>query len=411
VTIDPRRGFALPSGSVDRLSVDAPLEALGDAEAGAFFRSCHRVLAPDGRAEIAVASQVDAARLERTAVLAGFLDRRMRTSGEHGVLEIGRALDLERLPLVSIVIPSYKPDFFGDALASACDQTYPRIEIAISDNCPTEAIAEIAARFEGRAPIRYERHHELRYRNTHHCFELAGGSYVKFLLDDDLLDPDCVRRMVLPFEAFGDQVTLVTSRRRRIDEHGVPLPDDPATAPLSPADVRLPGIELGDRLLVSTTNSVGEFTTAMFRRADLAGERPFFFSWRGREYPGAGDLACWLNLLSRGDAIYLADPLSSFRIHSGQNTARGNEDARLSSILEWVDLVSDGRDAGFLADDADYARALRHVRRLVRARRDPASFSPAAIAEMDRALARIDLEIAAGRRWLERLFGRSAEKP
>src|SRR6185436_13282046 len=54
VAIAPRRGFPLPSGSIDRLIVDAPAEALDDADAGTFFRSCHRVLAADGRAEIAV---------------------------------------------------------------------------------------------------------------------------------------------------------------------------------------------------------------------------------------------------------------------------------------------------------------------------------------------------------------------
>src|SRR5471030_3366682 len=51
------------------------------------------------------------------------------------------------LPLVSIVIPSYKASHFEACLKSAIGQTYPHIEIMVSDNCPTEAIKEICARY------------------------------------------------------------------------------------------------------------------------------------------------------------------------------------------------------------------------------------------------------------------------
>jgi glycosyltransferase involved in cell wall biosynthesis len=48
-------------------------------------------------------------------------------------------------PLVSIVIPSYKPEFFEQTLRSALGQTYPNIQVLVLDNCPDEGIKNICA--------------------------------------------------------------------------------------------------------------------------------------------------------------------------------------------------------------------------------------------------------------------------
>lgn len=50
-------------------------------------------------------------------------------------------------PLVSIVVPTYKPRYFEAALQSALLQTYQNIEILISDDCPTQDIQDILSRY------------------------------------------------------------------------------------------------------------------------------------------------------------------------------------------------------------------------------------------------------------------------
>ena len=63
------------------------------------------------------------------------------------------------------------------------------------------------------------------------AFENARGEFVKFLCDDDLLAPPCVATLLDVFRRAPD-VTLATSYRRRIDEHGRRLADQPATCRL-----------------------------------------------------------------------------------------------------------------------------------------------------------------------------------
>ena len=84
-------------------------------------------------------------------------------------------------PKVSIVIPSYKPGHFEQCLRSAIGQTYPNIEIMVSDNCPTEEIRDICARYP---QVIYQRNVAIREDNLLSCFYSGKGQYIKPLFDD-----------------------------------------------------------------------------------------------------------------------------------------------------------------------------------------------------------------------------------
>ncbi len=88
-----------------------------------------------------------------------------------------------------------------------------------------------------RFPVRYLRNQpRLRPRgNFTRCFDEARGEFVKYLCDDDLLAPTCVASLLDAFRHAPD-ITLATSRRRRIDAHGHALADQPATTPIVAAD-------------------------------------------------------------------------------------------------------------------------------------------------------------------------------
>ena len=117
------------------------------------------------------------------------------------------------LPTVGIIIPSYKPDHFEQSLRSALGQTYQNIEICVSDNCPTDAIREICARYP---MVIYQRNVATREQNVLTSVYGAKGHYIKPLFDDDLLHPFCVQRMVEAAEGFPD-VGLVFSASSVID--------------------------------------------------------------------------------------------------------------------------------------------------------------------------------------------------
>lgn len=231
-----------------------------------------------------------------------------------------RRLAPDAQPLVTISIPSYKPQYFDAALTSAVNQTYRNLDIVICDDCPDDGIRKIVERYATYDKrIRYL-HNPIRLRreNLAKCLDVAQGEFFRLLCDDDLLDESAVEKMLDCFRN-NDDITLVTSRRQRIDERGARLPDIFETlAPVS-QDALVDGISLGTALLSSARNFVGEPTTAMFRKAEVAHIRPDYCSVDGQIIDGMNDVAVWINLATRGDTIYLTDTLSSFRCHPEQN--------------------------------------------------------------------------------------------
>jgi hypothetical protein len=221
-------------------------------------------------------------------------------------------------PTVSIVITAFNPRFYGEALRSALEQTYARIEIVVGDDCPDGRIREITESFAD-PRIRYRRNSPALGGpdNRMACFRRARGDYVKFLNDDDLLAPDCVRRMAACLVAYPD-VTLVTSYRRRIGEHGEVLAEIPATTPPVQVPSRLDGASAAATMINQRRNFIGEPSTAMFRKADLATNTPHILSFAGRSCIPNGDVTMWSHLLGKGDAVYLTEALSSFRVHPDQ---------------------------------------------------------------------------------------------
>lgn len=231
-----------------------------------------------------------------------------------------RRLAPDAQPLVTIAIPSYKPQYFEAALRSALDQTYRNIEVVICDDCPDDGIRNIAETYAtSDSRVRYLRNPQrLARQNVSRCFEVARGEFFKLLCDDDLLDPTSIDRMLDCFRQ-NDDITLVTSKRQRIDENDSPLPEIFETLSPVPQDAIVDGLSLGAALLSSVRNFVGEPTTALFRKDDLANIRPDYCSVDGQTIRGINDIAAWVNLATRGDTVYLTDTLSQFRCHPEQN--------------------------------------------------------------------------------------------
>lgn len=262
-------------------------------------------------------------------------------------------------PLVSILIPAHSPQFFAQALGSALAQTWPNCEIVVGDDCPGEEIrAIVASRPDPR--VRYERHVPgLGFGgNFTRLFELARGEFIKYLNDDDLLAPACVQNLLVGLHAHPGTV-LASSRRLLIDGDGNRLPDEDVTQPLVAASQSIDGLALGNHLILSSTNRLGEPSTVLFRKNALRVEGGSIFHWGGNEYLCLADMSLWLRLLSVGHAWWDERPLSAYRQHGGQ-LQRSSPVAARCVIERWL-IVEDGARAGFLANPADREAATRNA--------------------------------------------------
>ena len=231
-------------------------------------------------------------------------------------------------PLVSIVIPAYKPTWFESALLSACQQTYEALEIVVCDDSASTLIASIVERIAKASaiPIRYQRNQSALFElhNTVECIRLARGQYVKFLHDDDVLQPDCVEQLVAAMED-NPGISMASSRRTRIDSDGQPMPDILASTPPFPMDVQLDGKDLISWLVDHTLNFIGEPSCVLCRREDLMAFGDQLMSLNGHGIDWVGDLSLYVKLLQKGNLALLAKPLCMFRVSSEQFSQQGRD--------------------------------------------------------------------------------------
>jgi glycosyltransferase involved in cell wall biosynthesis len=102
--------------------------------------------------------------------------------------------------LVSICIPTYNgAQFLTQCLESACAQTWPELEILVVDDQSSDdtvALAELAAARDPRVRVVRNPRNLGLVGNWNRCIELARGEWVKFLFQDDWLEPECVSQML-----------------------------------------------------------------------------------------------------------------------------------------------------------------------------------------------------------------------
>jgi glycosyltransferase involved in cell wall biosynthesis len=132
-------------------------------------------------------------------------------------------------PLVTIAIPTYNraDSYLPQALKSALNQTYPNLEIIVSDNCSTDGTKAFVTGIAD-PRLRYVRH-EVNIGSTNNinfCLEQAKGEYVLFLHDDDRIDPDFVESCIRSAHGISD-IGIIRTGLRWIDTHGNALGEAP----------------------------------------------------------------------------------------------------------------------------------------------------------------------------------------
>jgi len=262
-------------------------------------------------------------------------------------------------PLVSVLIPTFnRAGMVVQAVESALAQTYRHIEVIVADNASVDDTATAVRAIAARDPrVRYVRHDENRnyLGNMRFLLEAATGEYVKFLMDDDVMLPDCVDALLTPCLTYPN-VEFAVAKRRPVDEALTPIPDFSSTAAISDRDGIIDGRALGDLLLRLNLNLVGEATSVLFHRSLLPPDADVF-AFDDHDFEANLDVSLWLKMLSRTDAFHVAEPKTLFRVH-GQGKGSTAYLVPLIGNIEWERLIAVARRFGFLADPSSEIEAL-----------------------------------------------------
>lgn len=126
-------------------------------------------------------------------------------------------------PLVSIGLPTRNGErYLDEAIRSVLTQDYGRVELVISDNASDDGTEEICRQF-ARSDSRVHYHRQSQniglVSNFNAVSQLAAGTYLKWMGDDDWLTPSYVRRCAEVLD--GDPtLILVTTRQAHVDADG-----------------------------------------------------------------------------------------------------------------------------------------------------------------------------------------------
>lgn len=224
-------------------------------------------------------------------------------------------------PLVSVVIPTYnRPHYLQEALDSVLQQTYRNLDIFITDDSDNDETEKLIHNNYVDERISYEFHPDYDVKmNWDRLVEYNNpqAQYVKYLMDDDLLMPNSIAVMMEVFLTNND-VTLVTSYRKLIDRDGKEMPDEEFSKKFVEKTSKMEGISVGDYMLCNMSNFIGETSTTLIKKDKLFGGT-ILGKFKNNHYRYA-DFTTWLDLMTKGDLVYVVEPLSCFRLHAGQST-------------------------------------------------------------------------------------------
>jgi glycosyltransferase involved in cell wall biosynthesis len=253
--------------------------------------------------------------------------------------------------LVSLLIPAYRATYFKEALQSALEQSWKHLEIIVCDDSGGSEIEAICTEIGGDDPrLRYERNpeHLGALETCKRLSSLSTGAYIKYLSDDDVLHCECVERLARCLQAYP-WVTLAASYRQVVDSAGEALLRRGTNSRLVFEDSIVDGLSAINLLLETQSNFIGGPSAGLFRRMDVEDlNNPM--SFRGVDGDPLGDLALWMQLLSKGEMVYLVQAMSEYRQHPDQKHRQADFEDR--AYAGWAQLNLVGRQMGFLAEGA-----------------------------------------------------------
>lgn len=249
--------------------------------------------------------------------------------------------DTTNKPLVSILIPTWQGEaWLEQTLTSVFAQDYRPLEVIVSDDGSTDRTLDILRQYPvtDDIPLQlFSNPDPGMVNNWNHCIERASGTFLKFVFQDDLIEPGCVSALVA---AVADPAIALVYCPRRLQ-----LSNDAATnahcrairdsgqnlhqgwSRLAPV---MDGLDYLDdpAFFDGNTNKIGEPSAVLLRRTalqQLGGFDPNFHHMI--------DIEMWTRLMAHFRIAFVDTPLAVFRIHPDQESVRNIERGNINNDM------------------------------------------------------------------------------
>jgi glycosyltransferase involved in cell wall biosynthesis len=123
--------------------------------------------------------------------------------------------------LVTVCIPVYNGEMYlKECLNTVLKQTYKNIEVIVVDDGSSDNSINIVKEFQAidaRIKLFVNDHNIGLVKNWQKSINLANGKWIKFLFQDDIIEPDCIEKML--HACISNNVSLCICSRKFIIEN------------------------------------------------------------------------------------------------------------------------------------------------------------------------------------------------
>jgi len=244
---------------------------------------------------------------------------------------------VERLPAISVCIPTYNgAKYIAQTIESILNQTFTDFEIIVSDDGSSDKTLEIVASFNDPRIVRIDRLSKVGAEaNWNNAVATASASLIKLVCQDDLLYPQCLEVEVQTMSRSENQDVSFCFHLRDFVT--------PSSRKLSARRVGYSNLqkysktEILTKVVRSGGNPIGEPMAVTMRKLSLNSAGKF----RG-DY--VIDLDMWSKLSDQGNALFIEQHLSAFRISKTSWTAnlRKSQLSSVRALSKKLQIDSDG---------------------------------------------------------------------
>jgi glycosyltransferase involved in cell wall biosynthesis len=244
---------------------------------------------------------------------------------------------VERLPAISVCIPTYNgAKYIAQTIESILNQTFTDFEIIVSDDGSSDKTLEIVGSFNDSRIVRIDRLSKVGAEaNWNNAVATASASLVKLVCQDDLLYPQCLEVEVQTMNKSENQEVsfcfhlrdFVTPNSRKLIARRVGYSNLQ----------KYSKTEILTKVVRSGGNPIGEPMAVTMRKLSLNSAGKF----RG-DY--VIDLDMWSKLSDQGNALFIEQHLSAFRISKTSWTAnlRKSQLSSVRALSKKLQIDSDG---------------------------------------------------------------------
>ena len=235
-------------------------------------------------------------------------------------------------PLVTIALPTFnRRRYLERALQSSLDQTYPRVEVIVSDNDSNDGTFEFLSGIKNdRLTILRQPTNLGMMGNWNACLEKAAGDYFLLLSDDDYLHPEALSEMMRQLgQAEERNVGFVYGRTVVVDENERVLRMTPKAA----SNVTPPA----DLMLSFFRHQQPMYPCAILLKTDDLRDGG---GYPGSRFPLAADAYVWTNIAAGGrSAAFVEEPYFFYRQHTSNQSKQVVIDDWVSNVEALLDAI------------------------------------------------------------------------